>query len=342
MRSSHHAKLQFNHSWVGASTVGAVIMLLCAKGGLAEEPPAPPSATLVVVVGAAGDAEYADAFGQSAKLWQSVASRQNWRCYTIQEPQSGTAKSELQATIAEVPTEHRLWIVLLGHGTFARGTAKFNLPGPDVSAKELHAWLRARPDNQLTSAQNVLINCASASAPFLSQSTDPRTLVVSATKSGSEINYSRFGTYLAQSVNDLSVDLDHDHAVSLLEAFLAASSQTARFYEQEARLATEHALLNDNGDQVGTSADFYRGANPVKDGRDNVPIDGAVAAKLIVMKGPDSVRFTPELDGRRRQIEARIAAWRARKAELDQTAYYDQLEVLLLELAALYDLAEAQ
>jgi hypothetical protein len=33
----------------------------------------------------------------------------------------------------------------------------------------------------------------------------------------------------------------------------------AEFYEADGRLATEHALLDDNGDSLGTPADFFRG-----------------------------------------------------------------------------------
>ena len=44
-------------------------------------------------------------------------------------------------------------------------------------------------------------------------------------------------------------DLDKDDQVSLLEAFLTASVRTAEFYEETSRLATEHALIDDNGDR---------------------------------------------------------------------------------------------
>ncbi len=43
-------------------------------------------------------------------------------------------------------------------------------------------------------------------------------------------------------------DLDKDGQVSLLEAFLIASRRTLEFYKVEGRIATEHALIDDNGD----------------------------------------------------------------------------------------------
>ena len=51
-------------------------------------------------------------------------------------------------------------------------------------------------------------------------------VVLTATKSGDEINFARLGDYLSQAILDLSSDLDKDSQVSLLEAFLKASRMT--------------------------------------------------------------------------------------------------------------------
>ena len=77
-------------------------------------------------------------------------------------------------------------------------------------------------------------------------------MVVTATRSGSELNFARFGQYLADAIGDPQADLDKDGQVSLLEAFLMASGRVAEFYRTRIELATEHALIDDNGDRLGT------------------------------------------------------------------------------------------
>jgi hypothetical protein len=42
---------------------------------------------------------------------------------------------------------------------------------------------------------------------------------------------------------------------------------------------------------------------------------------------------SPELIAKKRDLESRIAALRARKSQMDSTAYEKQLEALLVELA---------
>ena len=77
-------------------------------------------------------------------------------------------------------------------------------------------------------------------------------MVVTATKSGNETNFAHFGQYLAEAITDPHADLDKDGQISLLEAFLTASKGVDEHYRTRSQLATEHALLDDNGDQLGT------------------------------------------------------------------------------------------
>ncbi len=168
------------------------------------------------------------------------------------------------------------WLVLIGHGTFDGKTARFNLRGPDVSAGELAEWLKPfeRP--------LAIINCASASGPFINSLSGPNRVIVTATKSGFEHNFARFGDYLSQAMADPKADLDKDKQTSLLEAFLLASAGAREFYASESRLATEHALLDDNGDALGTAADWFKGIRAVKSARDGAvrrrPARCAIAA----------------------------------------------------------------
>lgn len=293
-----------------------------------------PQESVLVVVGAAGAPEFEEEFAAWADQWQTLASRQSWNLTRIEnEKDELSPKEQLKAAIEARSESRRLWIVMLGHGTFGKGVAKFNLSGPDVSAKELSTWLRP------VQSEVVVVNCSSSSAPFLTELAAKDRIIVTATKSGSEFNFSRFGKYLSQAVNDPSVDIDHDNEVSLLEAFLAANNGTQRFYSEETRLASEHALINDNGDKVGTTGDFYRGVRPIKES-DEGEIDGAIASRIILMASEENAQFPPALDDERRSIERQIDKLRTQKSILQTDTYYDELETLLLKLAAVYDEAE--
>jgi hypothetical protein len=75
--------------------------------------------------------------------------------------------------------------------------------------------------------------------------------------------YARFGEHFAPAIAGIAeADLDQDRQVSVLEAFLHASRRAAEFYQNEDRLATEHALLEDNGDGIGTRAEIFEGTQP--------------------------------------------------------------------------------
>lgn len=302
---------------------------------------------LILVIGAGGADEYVREFSQQGEAWQTLAEHQQWSLTVIDgnNQDHATSRSQLQAALSELANADtaaidkaelpsRLWIVLVGHGTAAGENAKFNLVGPDVSAKELSAWLEP------LSCPLVIVNASSASAPFLPELSGPQRMVITATRSASELNYSRFGKYLAQSLEDLSIDIDHDLEVSLLEAFLAAVVRTEQFYRDDGRLTTEHALLDDNGDRRGTSADFFRGISPVKTAEEGEVVDGASAARVILYSSPEAPQLSPEQMRQRQRIEEQLDALRGQKPQLKEADYYQRLERLLLELAAVYEAAE--
>lgn len=326
---------------LGLLVVELVLLLPAISWG--QEMPSPVSRDqLILVVGAGGTDEYSRAFSQWGEAWQTLAENQQWPLTVIDgtSQDHAASRSQLQAALSELSVSDkvispgRLWIVLLGHGTAVGGNAKFNLVGPDVSAKELAAWVEP------LSCPLVIVNCSSASAPFLPELSGPQRMVITATRSASELNYSRFGEYLAQSLQDLSVDIDHDLEVSVLEAFLAAVARTEQFYRDDARLTTEHALLDDNGDGRGTSGDFFRGLRPVKSGEKGEAVDGALAARLILFSSPDAPQLSTEQEQQRQRIEEQLDVLRGNKLQLDEADYYHQLERLLLELAAVYEAAE--
>jgi hypothetical protein len=227
-----------------------------------------------------------------------------------------------------------LWLVLIGHGTFDGRQAKFNLRGPDLTAEQLADWLA--PFQRTV----VIVDCASSSSPFLTQLAAVNRVVITSTKSGYQYNFSRFGEFMSLAVGDPTADLDKDGQTSLLEAYLLASARVGEFYRQEARLATEEALLDDNGDGRGTPASWFRGVRAVKKSKDGVALDGARAGQLFLVRNSLERKMSKDVRSRRDSLEAQLRDLRASKAELAPAQYYQRLLPIMTEMARLYESLE--
>ena len=165
-------------------------------------------------------------------------------------------------------------------------------------------------------------------------------VVVAATRSGAEQNFARFGDYFSTALAGAAADLDKDRQVSLLEAYLAASSGVEEFYRQENRLATEHALLDDTGDGQGTPASWFRGVRAVKAAKEGAAIDGLRANQFHLAASDGDPQLTPDQRTRRDELEADLEALRMRKAEMKEADYYAALESVVVRLAQIYAAAE--
>jgi hypothetical protein len=315
-----------------------MIVLVCRVAAAQQE--AAPRQTVVVVVGAAGAPEYAPQFTAWTRLWEQACAKSNAEFVTIgldaNTPTSDHARVQGVLAAQSGETTAALWLVLIGHGTFDGRAAKFNLRGPDLSANDLAQWLKPmrRPV--------VVIDAASSSAPFLKELSSPGRIVITATKSGFEQNYARFGQYLAEAIVDPKADLDKDGQTSLLEAFLTASHAVTDFYSAAGRLATEHALLDDNGDALGTPAEWFRGIHPAPQGRGTQPpqtgpsLDGYRAHQLCLLYSPAEIAMPPELRAKRDQLELQVMELRKIRAKLSEDEYFSKLEPLLHEIALIY------
>jgi hypothetical protein len=290
--------------------------------------------TLVLVIGAAGEPEYGEQFAASADLWKRAGTNGGFNISVVGESTNAeNDRAELLNVLTNEVTRSGddLWLVFIGHGTFDGRTAKFNLRGPDISAEELAAALKPckRP--------LAVIQCASASGPFLNALSAPGRVILTATRSGDEVNATRFGNYLARDVADPAADLDKDGQTSLLEAFLMASRQVDDFYKEAGRLATEHALLDDNGDGLGTPADFFQGVRAVKKATNGKTVDGVRAHQMNLVRSHNEQELSPPLRARRDELEAQLSALRDRKKQIKEDDYYNQLEKILVDMAKLYE-----
>ncbi len=289
----------------------------------------------LLIVGSPGEPVYESQFNSWADDWKQVVIQGGLHFRQIgpaptSDP-SGTL-TEIDSALKELSTgkERPLWIVLIGHGTFDGRTAKFNLPGPDLEPAQLAKWLNPiqRPI--------AIVNCFSCSAPFLPALSKPGRVVITSTMNGNEVNFSRFGGELVKAISSPDADLDKDGQVSLLEAFLKAATATEEFYAGDGRLATEHAVLDDNGDGRSVPLagfDGLRAKNRTDSGA-SLP-DGLRAHQWNVIVNPADLALSPEVLARRNELEIQIFELTQRKLEFSPVEYDSRLEELLLELAAL-------
>jgi hypothetical protein len=288
---------------------------------------------ILLVVGTGGTEEYEVIFKETAAYWIEAAKKGEAAIEIIgleDGEADDDAKRVQEAIAAEKSSE--LWVVLIGHGTYDGRVVKFNVSGPDFTDEELADWL-GDFKGDLT-----IINTASASGSYIRQMAKPGRVVITATKNEAEISFTRFGRVFAEAVGGLiDADLDNDQQVSLLESFLHASNRVALFYKDDARLATEHALIDDNGDQLGSRAEWFEGTTPTQTPSAEAKPDGDLAAQKVLVKNAFEKRLTPEQVKNRDDVERQVVALRRSKSSLDEADYYAKLEALLLELARIYD-----
>jgi hypothetical protein len=313
------------------------LLLLLTAHPLRAAEPVSDRPSIIVATGAKGEEAYAAPFALWAANWR-IAGESAGAQLTALAPDKTDAHEQLRKALEgqSKETAAALWIVLLGHGSFDGRDGKFNLPGDDLAASELAAWLKPfqRP---------VIVICGfSASGAFLKPLSAPGRIVVTATRSGAESNYARLGGYLSETIASPSADLDKDGQTSLLEAWLAAAQRTAAFYKNDERLATEHPLLDDNGDGLGTPADWFQGIRVVKKSSDNRASDGLRAHQIHLVPSVSEKSWAPARRAERDALERELAQLREGKTAPPTDEYYTQLEAILLRLARVYREGESR
>lgn len=327
------------HSRAVPAAIRALLFVIFFIGAVAGSAENAEQASVIIAVSEGGEAQYADAFAKWAAHWQRACDASGAKHLSIGNDKpaldvkaSQSDHDKLKAALDAAPKDgaNELWLVLLGHGTADAKDAKFNLRGDDVSVSEIAAWLKPfeRP---------VIVVCAfSASGAWMKPLAARGRVIVTATKNGSENNYARFGGYLSQAIADPAADIDKDCETSLLEAWLTAARKTADFYKEEGRLATEHSLLEDNGDGLGTPPEWFSGVRTVKKTKDGTAPDGLRAAQIHLVHSAADRALTAEQRTQRDALERELAALRDRKGTMKEDEYFRELEALLLKIARIY------
>ena len=297
-------------------------------------------AFLLIVVGLAGDPEHGKTFHKWGTTMAEASERlgvpKERLVYLVDQPMEGDAAVSGRATRDEIGKaldgfakqagpEDVVFIMLIGHGSFDGRESKFNLPGPDMAAADFNLLLKRLPTKQV-----VLVNATSASGPFIDGLSAPGRTIVTATRSGAEHFTTLFGGFFIDALTSEAADADKNKRVSVLEAFKFAKTEVARAYEREGLLATEHALLDDDGDKEGS-------ADPSNTGNDPKNKDGKVAAVLSLgVAGDDGLPSDPKLRAlhvERRDLERRVESLRLLKESMDPAKYSAELEKLVTAIA---------
>jgi len=244
----------------------------------------------------------------------------------VSQPHRVSDKPTIMQALQEIGTRaqagDRVFVILIGHGNPRADGAAFNLPGPDISAADLAAALATLQDQLV-----VVVNTASASGPFIDALSGDQRIVITATSSGREYYATLFGDYFVAAFAATGADTDKDERVSMLEAFAFARRETQREYDKEKQLSTEHALLDDNGDGVGSREPGEFEA------------DGALANRVFLQQ-PASLALGAsaqmvELTRRKQALEQSISELKRQRENLPRDDYYARLETLLVDLALL-------
>ncbi len=284
----------------------------------------------VIINGASGEPAYAKQFQQwTASLRTSLSGRYGFAADRIkvltEKPANAAERPATAEEVRKVFTLLRselnadsvLFVFLIGHGSFDK-EAKFNLVGPDLSAGDFNALFAGLPAPRI-----VIFNMASSSGEFIKPLAAKGRVIVTATRNGQESNATRFMEYFLAALKATDADADQDGHISVLEAFNYANRLTAEFYTRAGRLATEHALLEDNGDGVG---------HQKMEGGDGLLARATYLDSLSVSQAAANVA-TAKLLRDRTRLEGEIAQLIGRKSSMKETEYEAELEKLFIELA---------
>lgn len=263
----------------------------------------------VVIGGLGGEAVYREMFaGQVNELrdvFVETAGDESLVHSLSGDGATRDAIEELFRSLREEMTEEdRLALFLIGHGTFDGRDYRFNLPGPDITGTRLGELLDALP-----AKLQLVVNTSSASGAMLERIEAEGRIVAAATKSGGERNATAFGRFLTDALEDPEADTDKNETITAAEAFRYAASKVEDFYESQKRLATEHPRLS--GEMAGSF------------------VLARLGVAREVFEHPALAPHFRERDRLYREIDE----LKLRKESLDEEAYYDRLEELLVQVA---------
>ena len=154
-------------------------------------------------------------------------------------PQISQAMETLASTVR--PND-RFIFYYIGQANAAGGDLRFNLPGPDMTQKEL----ADRLSTIKAGTQLIVLDCPCAALAAKALTAGNRIVVCASAMT--QAYGTRFSTHLVHSLAQPQTDTNNDGRVSLLEAFTATAKEIEQWYRQNKLLCTETPCLEDDGD----------------------------------------------------------------------------------------------
>ena len=257
--------------------LGIIIGYFCLSAVSGEDRSLPRGDRALIVVGLPGDDAHAALFRDTTLAWQ------RWLTGPLQFPASGvrvlfgdqgdaslsagaatreTVADEVAAIQRTLAPDGRLWVFFLGHANVSGQHAFLHLPGPDLRDDELATLFKG-----VACREQVFWVTTAASGWFLAGLSARGRITITATTRDLELNETEFPQALADVSGRAPADLDQngDGKISVWEIFDRTSETVAARFDADKRAPTEHALLDDNGDKVGTERPDPAQANSAKE-----------------------------------------------------------------------------
>ena len=339
------------------STSRAVLKAVCLLGLFAGET-AFAAQEIVIVKGIGGEPSFLESIQATALVWEQAARAAGHRVVLVEggkkeggEKEGGVSQFDRLRSVLGPGGEGGenaqgmpdvLWVVLIGHGSAQGKSPKFALEGPDLSAEALSEMLAK------VRCPVIVVAGFSCGGAFVKPLSAPGRVIVAATRSGEEENWTRFSKCFAEAVTGTGADADADGQVSVFEAWRHAVGQVEAFYKDQGRMLTEHTVLEDTGDGRPVGVDAFKAAakadekKPRKKERVREEEEGMKARQWHLIPDPVEAALTADQRLERGEIERQLRVLREDKSGRLPEDYQTEMEGLLLRLAAIYADARAR
>lgn len=223
----------------------------------------------LIVCGLSGDAAHHKLYSETlTKLHEGLSQRLGFADVRVlfgdeaEDADADIIKSAGRATREELEKsvtalrvklqpDDALWVIVLGHSHYDGKHSWLNLPGPDI-----HQLDFAKLFSGVTAAQQVFFITTPTSGYYIKPLSAKGRVIIAATETDWETNETEFPHELARVLSTPPIakefDIDADGALTLFDLYVTVVRNLAQSYLEREFLATEHPLLDDNGDGRGT------------------------------------------------------------------------------------------
>lgn len=160
--------------------------------------------------------------------------------------------AQVQTLAGQLQPDDALWVFVFGHAHYDGRYSWLNIAGPDFHQNDFGKLLAG-----LKCREQVCFVTSACSGFYQKPLAAQGRIVITATEPDLEVNETLFPHKLCRALGPTppsyaELDIDRDWRLSLLDVYLWSARETANDYATGMLLATEHALIDDNGDGRGT------------------------------------------------------------------------------------------